>query len=623
MAYSTIYQGNGGAVDVWTEYSQDIAANKSTITVIAYVKKTNSSYYSYRDAPQTFTLKVNGASSTRGWTFNFSNMNLNQRYEIMRASNTFPHAANGTVGNIGYSVHCATGTDGLGTISGSGSLAISTIPRSSVPTINPTNQYLGSNIIISTNRASGSNFRHNITYSFQGLTGVISNGVLDSTTWVVPTSFSSKLTSTSSANGTIHVNTYNGTDFVGAQSVSFTATLPGGSGYDPTVSTPSISVYGSGPDASNNRYIEGITRINVSFSSSASSGANITSNLFSVKRLSDDGNLTNYTGTSGVTSILALSGRYVVTAIAKDSRGRMGSATREFTVEPYSAPNISSFSASRNGGTTVYVSSSGSFSYLGGMNSLSVAVDRRVRGGSYSRMGNYSGSSNGTFSVSANFSGNSESVSYDYKITLTDAFGKTSFSERSLSTAATALSIGRDIGIGVGKVWESGALDVSGSATFSGSGSATFNYPASFNYVTYLSANTYLNGQNIATTNMIPTPAISAFSSFSDGQQQHGLYVKFKDGTMITHIRVTNVSLALADVPGNTANKTGYTPNVIYKESFIYPPSVSASIDVGELTLGTRTTYSGSCSFRVFSPYPAYTSFTGKTLHVMAMGRWF
>lgn len=469
--FVTVYQGNGGRIDLGYEYTQDYATNKTSLTVKAYAVKTNASYYSYRSSPQTFTLTVNGIATTYGWTFNFSNMTLNARYLITTAVRELTHNPDGGVANIGASVYCATGTDGLGTINGSTSIVIPTIPRTSIATLNTATQAVGGVIRINTNRAS-TGFGHAI-YSdfFDGFwTRIDPAGVTDYFDWNLPTSFANKIPNTDSGGGRILVETYSGATYIGAVILNFTATVPNTAPYQPTITGLTAGISGSGRDKTISKYVQNVSKAASSFSPNPQGGAGISSSSINIKRQSDNGNSMTISGASGTSDVLTLSGVYVITATTTDTRGRSKTATITITVEAYTVPKITSFSAVRQASakTSVDTVRNGTYTYMGGSNPLSVIVARAPRGGAFVDLNTTAGTTAGTFFGTYVSTGNSEASSYDFRLTISDSFGNSATATLSISTSAVALTIKRDTGIGVGKIWEQGALDVGGDQYISG-----------------------------------------------------------------------------------------------------------------------------------------------------------
>ena len=115
--------------------------------------------------------------------------------------------------------------------SGSGSWNLDTIARASQPsciTYPITTQNIGdigSTIAIFMNRVS-STFTHTVRYAFGSLSGTIATGVTSDTSWTIPNDFMGQLPNASSGNGTIYVDTYKDTLFIGTKSVGFTTNVP-------------------------------------------------------------------------------------------------------------------------------------------------------------------------------------------------------------------------------------------------------------------------------------------------------------------------------------------------------------------------------------------------------------
>lgn len=465
--FFTIYTGAGGRVDIGYDYTQDIANNTTALTVKAYLVKTNAAYTSWNNFHNTFTLTVNGTATSLAYDFDFRNMTTGTRYLITTATRSITHNSDGSVGNVPVSVYYVSSTSGLGTVSGSSTIPIATIPRATNATVSPTSQTPGGTLTISLPRASTS-FTHKIYADFfAGTWTNIATAATTSFAWAIPTSYASRIPSATSGGGRLLVETYNGSTFIGSKILNFTMTIPDNASYQPAISAASVSISGSGRDKTISKYVQGISKAAVSFTATANGGAMISSSSINVKRQSDGGNNQTISGTSGVTGVLSLSGVYLVTFATTDSRGRSKSSTITFTVDAYSVPRISAFTANRNSSTrtTVNTTSAATYTTLGTSNTLSAVIARRPRSGSYTNLTTGSGS-DGLFSLAYDSTGNSETTSYDFKLTITDSFGNSAVSEVTVATSSVALSIKKDTGIGVGKIWEQGSLDVGGQSFF-------------------------------------------------------------------------------------------------------------------------------------------------------------
>ena len=384
MAFVTVYQGAGGRIDIEYTYTQSIPNNATTLTVKAYVVKTNSSYYSYNNGVN-FRLTVAGSSINHNWSFNFSKMTLNTRYLITSTTRTLSHNSDGTHGNVSVSVYSATNTSGLGTISGSTSISIPTIPRAS--SLNSfsfaSSLQIGTPVTInlSISRKSSS-FTHDIQL-MDGSTVLQSwngQGVPTSLTVSASTvnTMLSRMSTVTSKTFTLRVQTKSGSSNVGS-AVTRNATASVHSSVTPTASGLNVSVYGSGRDKTINKFVQNISRVTASFTGTARGGATVSSRKIVIRRASDGSNSQTINSGSGTTSgKVTLSGTYEAIATVTDSRGRSATQRITFTVHAYSPPKITSFTAVRNSATptTVNIGRYGSWSALGGDNPITIVIKR-------------------------------------------------------------------------------------------------------------------------------------------------------------------------------------------------------------------------------------------------------
>ncbi|MGU7946040.1 DUF859 family phage minor structural protein, partial [Streptococcus suis] len=110
-----------------------------------------------------------------------------------------------------------------GRIITSGSLGLTTIPRSS--SVSVSSGVIGSALTININRQSSS-FKHTVRYAWGNKSGTIASNVDTSTTWTIPLDFANDIPNATSGTGTIFVDTYSGSTKTGTQSSAFTASVP-------------------------------------------------------------------------------------------------------------------------------------------------------------------------------------------------------------------------------------------------------------------------------------------------------------------------------------------------------------------------------------------------------------
>lgn len=105
--------------------------------------------------------------------------------------------------------------------SGSGTIALNTIPRAS--SVSCTVSNIGGYPVISITRAASS-FTHTLRYEFKGLTGTIISKTtsVSYSGWQVPSTFYAKIPDSITGTGTIYCDTYNGSTLIGTKSCPFT-----------------------------------------------------------------------------------------------------------------------------------------------------------------------------------------------------------------------------------------------------------------------------------------------------------------------------------------------------------------------------------------------------------------
>lgn len=355
---------------------------------------------------------------------------------------------------------------GTGTISVSGSATLPTIARASTFTIS--GNTLGSPITVNINRADSS-FTHTIYYDLPvgsnraGWTNVATQQV-----FTPALSDAQYITNATSITANISVQTYSGSTFIGATSQQFTMYVP--SSVVPTASGLTVSIAGTGRDSTLGLYIQNFSKVTASFTSAGIYGSTITSSTIEVKRQSDNGNIQTISGSSGTTvNPVALSGTYIITATATDSRGRTATVSTTITVTAYSPPTITTFSVARESGTTSNVDATINTSWsMGANNPTNVTVVGVDNSNVSTTEYTLNGSTSGSLSVTQTYTSQSDASSYTYTLTVTDSFGNVANATATIGTSFVEFTIAKGSGIGVGKVWERGALDVGGDAHVSG-----------------------------------------------------------------------------------------------------------------------------------------------------------
>lgn len=239
----------------------------------------------------------------------------------------------------------------------------------------------------------------------------------------------------------------------------------------PQANSVSPNISGNGIDKSAiGSYIQGKSRVNVSFSPVAGYGATVNTTQIIVRRKNDKADSQTISGNSGTTSrAVRLGGTYEVVAQVWDSRGRSNQSIRDITVEAYSKPRITNFKASRNTTNTnrVDVAFVTEWENLGEGNEITVRISRREKGGNWSNLVTRYDSSGSYADNYSNYS-NSDLTSFEYRLSVSDLFQESTVAVVTVPTQKVVFDVHQNEGVGIGKFHERGELDVAGEAYFEG-----------------------------------------------------------------------------------------------------------------------------------------------------------
>lgn len=427
---------------IMSEQSQSVANNTTTI---AYELRLTSGSYNFSQYGAGWAVWINGTRVA------YHDRNTSDRYSIAKNSywtiasgtTTVTHNADGT-----KTINCSASLDMAGSPAPGAltcaetSWTLTTIPRASSMTV--PSFTIGSAGTMTISMASSS-FSHSITYSFSGLTGTaatVSAGVT-SASWTPPTTFYAKLPSSTSGTVTLVLHTYSGSTEIGSK--SYTATVYVGSGVVP--SAPSITLYPVNSNTwfnSKGLYVGGYTRLRVVSSSTAGSGASMSS--YSVS------NAFTATGADVTSSSALAAGSRTVTVTATDSRGRTNSASKSVSFLTYASPSVS-LSAERGTYSNGSWSSNASGDHIRVTATPTVYLTANGNTGTVTvKVG--SSSPNATSGNYYYFTGTVATSSYTATASITDSAG---------NSGSTSLSIGVTA---VASTMTYGTLNVGESVTF-------------------------------------------------------------------------------------------------------------------------------------------------------------
>jgi len=457
-------------------YTQNTTNNQSTITAtLVFVRYDG--YRVWNNDASNFTITIDGYNDTEGHAYDIGPNGKTDT--IFSSSRTVTHDDDGER-KVTIKASGNTNNSALGTISLSQTITLNTIARASDFTaFTLSNTTLNTSTATTINYTLGrksSSFSHDMTLKY-GSTTITSwnTGSTGSLTKSLTSTEVNKIINAmpTSTSGTLKLTmqTKSGSSNIGSsKTISETFSLSTAIG--PSASGLSVSIAGTGRDKTIGQYVQNISKVAASFNRSAGYGASISSSTIHVRRQSDGGNSQTISSNSGTTAnAVSLSGTYIVTGNVKDSRGRSASTSTTITVQAYSVPNVSRFTAVRKSPTTTIEYGVGaSWSPLGTSNPATLTVVGKDNSNVNTSHYTVTDSTAGSISTTRIAINQSDASSYIYTVTLTDSFGKKATATINVGTSFVELTIAKGLGIGIGKVHERGALDVAGDIIINGGG---------------------------------------------------------------------------------------------------------------------------------------------------------
>nr|DAT10248.1 MAG TPA: protein of unknown function DUF859 [Caudoviricetes sp.] len=444
------------------EVSTDISANTSTINWQLTVSRYTYYHTLNKQGDSTLSLTLDGQnvhSSNPVWEV------WDGEVTLASGSTTISHNSDGRK-TLPFSCTFNPNNGLHGTITVSGNLGLTAIPRSSSVSVSA--GVIGSAVTININRQSSS-FKHTVRYAWAGKSGTIASNVDTSATWTIPLDFANDIPNSASGTGTIFVDTYSGSTKTGTQSTTFTASVP--ANVKPTFAGVSLSdLNGAAQNLipNGNTFIQVISNIKVAFNGAVGSyGSSITGYYAEIV-----GKNQSTSSNGGSLGIMNYHGTIKIRASVSDSRGRW-SDTKEVsvTVLEYFAPALS-FSIARTGSTsstltatrnakvaplTVSGSQKNTMTLtfkVARLGTTNFQVDTGPATGSWTSISNLV---NSQANLASNYLANQSWVVIG---ALEDKFTRTEFMVN-VATESVVLSYDRS-GVGVNKIRERGALDVKG-----------------------------------------------------------------------------------------------------------------------------------------------------------------
>ncbi|MEB6213506.1 DUF859 family phage minor structural protein [Enterococcus casseliflavus] len=506
----------------WKVLKQEVGNNRSQVELNLYLRFTHGGVawtsYGYggsMSASQGGNLSFNWNSSRisgagryhmKTWTVWISHDDIGKRTSTISAK---------------FNIQILWSGKHISTLYLSGLAELPDIPRASSLNSFNINSPLAigtSNIVnLSLSRKSTS-FRHDIELKYGSTTIATWTGQATPTTLGLSGNqvnvILSLMSKTTSGTMSLFVTTKDGSTKIGSTATRNTS-VSVSSSVVPRIDSSTFAIAGNGKDKVMNQYIQNISKVTASFTSSATGGASVVSRLITVQRTNGANKMTFGSGGSGTSGLLTQGGEYQVIFEVKDSRGRVAKHISTFTAKAYKGVSFASFSADRETPKSAVVEIKYSMNYP--FSESSFATDNFTMRVYYKKASSNDYILHETFKLDGVEKSRTISLSldvsssYDIKITGTDEFGKTRESALTVSTASAVLAIDKDIRVGIGKIPERGVLDVGGDMYVEG-GIMPIEIPAYSNLNDYKTPNFYYQKFNNETETIANTPSNFAFS---------------------------------------------------------------------------------------------------------------
>lgn len=434
-------------------YTQNVSANTSTITAKVYLDGNG-----YTTSSSYWNCVINGTTVT-------SNKSADIGSKTLLGSRTWTvnHNNDGTCKTT-ISFSYSNGLSSAGTYttksgSGSATVTLPTIARGSTISLNRTSAIMGTDsITVSISRASSS-YTHKVQLYFGSYSALLAENVATSYTFTPAVSLCSQIPNATSGTATIKVQTMNGSTWIAETSKTITFNVP--SSAVPTIDSIGIT----GNNLLGSVYVAGKSTVTAKINNAAGVYSS------TIKSYSISGAGISSSSSSATSSALS-AGTHNITGKVTDSRGRTASKTASITVHSYYSPSVSikayrcdSSGNKSDSGTYAKVDITPNIVNVGNanVNAKQYQVETKKASESswtvkqaWTNLSSYNSAT--TYNLG---SGWDNTITYNIRVSVKDSYNTVS-ATATIGTIACIMNIEQK-GIGIGKPYEQGALDVGGS----------------------------------------------------------------------------------------------------------------------------------------------------------------
>ena len=303
----------------------------------------------------------------------------------------------------------------------------------SIPTVTGS-KTLGEQITINTNR-DNLNYTHTLRYTWGSQVDdvFIAENITDSYKWTIPKELANYIITATAGTMILRLLTFNGSEYIGSSSISFTVTMPDTEEFNPKITDITLEEIGT---PTNGLWVQKQSRIKGTL--------NIT-NAYGTSALNYkvNANGTVYTTRIFETDVLINNGNMDIVATYTDKRGRKATFTKTINVQEYDYPHIESASVTRINGTSAKLNIVGSISSVNNTNTKSFYYKYKLKTaanyGSAIAISNDAYTINKTITVSG-----LQDAEYDFLVGIQDAYTKAEKKEIHLPSSYRLFNVSKD-----------------------------------------------------------------------------------------------------------------------------------------------------------------------------------
>ena len=439
-----------------TQNSQNISNNTSNITVKVQVVTSGSSH---NDFSKPGTCKIDGTD----YSFTHS-IPQNSTTTIFEKTLDISHDNEGKK-TVNASFSYQTGIS-AGTISGSISKVLTTIPRTSEVSLSKKNFNIGETITIYTNRKSAS-FTHTAVIKFNGQTVRTQTGI-DASYSCNTNELFAKIPNQNQANGTVELTTYSGGTRIGTSTVNFTGYVVNSDPVFNNFDCEDTNTVTKTLTGNNQKYIRKYSNLKLTITSAnkMTTKNSATPKYYNIV-VGNKIEKLDYS-TSEISKTINNMDDNTVTVFAIDSRGNQKDKTKALDIVKYSETVLQSVKIERKEGVgeTVLISLSGKYANInfGAKTNTVKSIQFRKKSKTETEFGSWVeikqlvtiNTENGTFScASKEITGQTFTLGTEYDIEVQVKDELSSDTEPvSLNSGKVLLSALKNKGISVGGIYD-------------------------------------------------------------------------------------------------------------------------------------------------------------------------